>query len=174
MLLEEILSKTNMQLAYKRVTGNKGAAGVDGIAAADFTGQLKAEWEAVKAKLEAGTYLPQAVKRVTIPKPNGGERKLGIAKPLLNCTPSQTGVGICKDNSSFHPQYNQQFQVLKAKIWAGKLVLSIQGTDSGTFGIQADWTDYFPSDDDFSCGTNEYISVGALLALCEMVKNLDK
>jgi RNA-directed DNA polymerase len=82
MLLEEILSKTNMQLAYKRVTGNKGAAGVDGIAAADFAGQLKAEWEAVKAKLEAGTYLPQAVKRVTIPKPNGGERKLGIPKLL--------------------------------------------------------------------------------------------
>jgi RNA-directed DNA polymerase len=79
MLLEEILSKTNMQLAYKRVTGNKGAAGVDGIGAAEFAGQLKAEWGAVKAKLEAGSYLPQAVKRVTIAKPNGGERKLGIA-----------------------------------------------------------------------------------------------
>jgi hypothetical protein len=78
MLLEEILSKTNMHLAYQRVTGNKGAAGVDGIAAADFSGQLKAEWEAVKGRLEAGTYQPQAVKRVTIPKPNGGERKLGI------------------------------------------------------------------------------------------------
>jgi RNA-directed DNA polymerase len=78
MLLEEILSKTNMHLAYKRVTGNKGAAGVDGIEAADFAGQLKAEWEGVKAKLEAGSYRPQAVKRVTIPKPNGGERKLGI------------------------------------------------------------------------------------------------
>lgn len=78
MLLEEILSKTNMQLAYQRVTGNKGAAGVDGIEAADFAGQLKAEWEAVKTKLEAGTYLPQAVKRVTIAKANGGERKLGI------------------------------------------------------------------------------------------------
>jgi RNA-directed DNA polymerase len=78
MLLEEILSKTNMQLAYQKVTGNKGAAGVDGIGAADFAGQLKAEWEAEKTKLEAGTYQPQAVKRVTIPKPNGGERKLGI------------------------------------------------------------------------------------------------
>jgi RNA-directed DNA polymerase len=78
MLLEEILSKTNMQLAYQRITGNKGAAGVDGIAAADFAGQLKAEWETVKTKLEAGTYQPQAVKRVPIPKPNGGERKLGI------------------------------------------------------------------------------------------------
>jgi RNA-directed DNA polymerase len=78
MLLEEILSKTNMHLAYQRVTGNSGAAGVDGIAAAEFAGQLKAEWEAVKAKLESGTYQPQAVKRVAIPKPNGGERKLGI------------------------------------------------------------------------------------------------
>jgi group II intron reverse transcriptase/maturase len=78
MLLEEILSKTNMQSAYQRVTGNKGAAGVDGVEAAEFAGQLKAEWEAVKTKLEAGNYQPQAVKRVTIPKPNGGERKLGI------------------------------------------------------------------------------------------------
>ena len=64
MLLEEILSKTNMHMAYQRVTGNKGAAGVDGIAAAEFAGQLKAEWEAMKAKLEAGSYQPQAVKRV--------------------------------------------------------------------------------------------------------------
>jgi RNA-directed DNA polymerase len=67
-----------MQQAYQRVTGNKGAAGVDGIGAAEFAGQLKAEWESVKTKLEAGSYQPQAVKRVTIPKPNGGERKLGI------------------------------------------------------------------------------------------------
>ncbi|MEO6850914.1 MAG: group II intron reverse transcriptase/maturase [Mucilaginibacter sp.] len=78
MLFEEIISKPNMQLAYKRVTGNKGAAGVDGIGAADFAGQLKAEWGEVKAKLETGQYQPQAVKRVSIPKPNGGERKLGI------------------------------------------------------------------------------------------------
>lgn len=67
----------NMQLAYKGVTGNKGAAGVDDIGAANFAGQLKAEWEGVKTKLETGQYQPQAVKRVRT-KPNGGERKLGI------------------------------------------------------------------------------------------------
>jgi RNA-directed DNA polymerase len=78
MLLEEIISKSNMQRAYQQVTGNKGAAGVDGIGAANFAGQLKAEWGHVKAKLETGQYQPQAVKRVSIPKPNGGERKLGI------------------------------------------------------------------------------------------------
>lgn len=78
MLLERIISKTNMQSAYKQVVGNKGAGGVDGIEAAGFPAQLKAEWETVKTKLETGMYQPQAVKRVTIPKPNGGERKLGI------------------------------------------------------------------------------------------------
>jgi group II intron reverse transcriptase/maturase len=78
MLLEEIISKSNMQAAYKQVTGNKGAAGVDGIGAAGFPDQLKTEWEVVRTKLETGMYQPQAVKRVTIPKPNGGERKLGI------------------------------------------------------------------------------------------------
>jgi len=78
MLLEEIISKSNMQTAYRQVTGNNGAAGVDGVGATGFPGQLKAEWETVKAALETGTYQPQAVKRVIIPKPNGGERKLGI------------------------------------------------------------------------------------------------
>jgi group II intron reverse transcriptase/maturase len=78
MLLEEIISKSNMQSAYKQVTGNKGAAGVDGIGLSGFVSQLKAEWETVRTKLETGRYQPQAVKRVTIPKPNGGERKLGI------------------------------------------------------------------------------------------------
>lgn len=78
MLLGEIISKANMQAAYKQVIGNNGAAGVDGIATSDFAGQLKAEWETVKTKLECGEYQPQAVKRVRIPKPTGGERKLGI------------------------------------------------------------------------------------------------
>jgi len=78
MLFEEVISKSNMRLAYQKVTGNKGAAGVDSIGVADFAGQLKAEWGDVKTKLETDSYQPQAVKRVKIPKPNGGERKLGI------------------------------------------------------------------------------------------------
>jgi group II intron reverse transcriptase/maturase len=78
MLLEEILSRSNMLAAYDRVVGNKGAAGIDGIEAADFQSQLQREWEVVKSQLENGSYRPGAVKRVTIPKPNGGERHLGI------------------------------------------------------------------------------------------------
>jgi group II intron reverse transcriptase/maturase len=78
MLLEEILSRSNMLGAYDRVVDNKGAAGIDGVEARDFQPQLQREWELVKSQLENGSYQPGAVKRVTIPKPNGGERHLGI------------------------------------------------------------------------------------------------
>lgn len=78
MLLEEIISKSNMQTAYARVVSNKGAGGVDGVEAGNFAGQLKAKWETIRMGLETGEYQPKAVRRVKIPKPNGGERKLGI------------------------------------------------------------------------------------------------
>jgi hypothetical protein len=78
MLLEQIISKPNMRAAYARVVSNKGAGGVDGVEAENFAGQLKAEWETIRTGLEAGVYQPKAVRRVKIPKPNGGERKLGI------------------------------------------------------------------------------------------------
>lgn len=78
MLLEEILSKANMEAAYVRVTGNKGSAGVDGIGVEKFRDQLNRDWPTVKTSLETGDYCPNAVKRVTIPKANGGERHLGV------------------------------------------------------------------------------------------------
>lgn len=78
MLLEQIISKGNMHQAYKRVVANKGAAGVDGIGYLDFTLEVRAKWPLIKSQLEKGEYRPQAVKRVQIPKPNGGTRLLGI------------------------------------------------------------------------------------------------
>jgi RNA-directed DNA polymerase len=78
MLLEQIISKSNMRAAYARVVSNKGAGGVDGVEVESFAGQLKAEWATILTSLETGAYQPKAVRRVRIPKPNGGERKLGI------------------------------------------------------------------------------------------------
>jgi RNA-directed DNA polymerase len=124
MLLEEIISKSNMQAAYRRVTGNKGAAGVDGIGAAGFPGQLKAEWETVRAKLETGTYQPQAVKRATIPKPNGGgERKLGIPTymdRLIQQAISQEltkmyDAGFSENSYGFRSEKNAHQALQKAK-----------------------------------------------------------
>jgi len=78
MLLEEIISKSNMHLAYEQVVGNKGAAGVDGVGMLDFASEVRAKWPLIKSQLEKGEYRPQAVKRVKIPKANGGVRLLGI------------------------------------------------------------------------------------------------
>jgi RNA-directed DNA polymerase len=67
-----------MTTAYQRVVENKGAGGVDGIGVAEFKDHLKLHWPTIKAKLLAGEYIPQPVRRVDIPKPQGGVRILGI------------------------------------------------------------------------------------------------
>src|SRR4051812_34697 len=77
-LLSAVLARENMQQAWKRVRANKGAAGVDGLDI-DQTGErLRTEWPAIREQLLSGTYRPMPVRRVMIPKPDGGERELGI------------------------------------------------------------------------------------------------
>jgi len=82
MLLEQILASENLQLAWKRVKQNKGAAGVDGMTIENYLTWAKAHWGSVNQGLERGYYCPLPVKRVEIPKPNGGTRLLGI--PSVN------------------------------------------------------------------------------------------
>jgi len=77
-LMEAVCERGNLWLAYERVIRNKGAAGVDGIGVSEFKAHLQQHWPTIKAKLLAGTYIPQAVRRVDIPKPQGGMRTLGI------------------------------------------------------------------------------------------------
>lgn len=77
-LMEWLVSKDNMTKAYKRVVRNKGAPGVDGITVLGLKGHLLEHWELIKQELLEGRYQPSPVKRVEIPKPNGGVRKLGI------------------------------------------------------------------------------------------------
>lgn len=81
-LFEEILLPTNLQLAWQRVKRNKGSAGCDGIRIEDYPKWAQAHWSNIKRGLHAGNYCPQAVKRIEIPKPNGGIRLLGI--PSVN------------------------------------------------------------------------------------------
>jgi RNA-directed DNA polymerase len=77
-LMEAVVERRNLQLAYQRVVENKGAAGVDDITVAEFKDHLKQHWPSIRAKLLAGAYVPSAVRRVDIPKPDGGLRTLGI------------------------------------------------------------------------------------------------
>ena len=77
-LLDKILSDENIQLAKKRVYANKGAGGVDGVTVNELDEYLAQNWKSIKHQIQARMYKPQPVKRVEIPKPNGGVRKLGI------------------------------------------------------------------------------------------------
>ena len=77
-LMEQVVEQSNMQRAWKRVKGNKGCAGSDGLNIAQTAQLLREKWTDIKGSLLAGRYVPQPVRRVEIPKPKGGTRKLGI------------------------------------------------------------------------------------------------
>ena len=81
-LLERVLSPANLHAAWKQVRSNKGAPGIDGITIEEYPQWAKRHWAATRRALEGGYYIPQPVKRVEIPKPNGGSRALGI--PTVN------------------------------------------------------------------------------------------
>jgi group II intron reverse transcriptase/maturase len=79
---EAVFERENMQTALKRVESNQGAAGIDGMEAQDLRGFLKEHWLEVREALESGKYRPSPVRRVEIPKPDGGVRQLGIPTVL--------------------------------------------------------------------------------------------
>jgi len=77
-LLEKMLERGNMLEALRRVESNKGAPGVDGVTVAELRSYVKTHWAEIRQQLLEGTYKPQPVRRVEIPKPGGGVRGLGI------------------------------------------------------------------------------------------------
>ena len=81
-LMEEVCGRENLKGALKRVRANRGIPGVDGTTVQELPGYLKEHWPAIREKLLEGTYQPQPVKRVEIPKPGGGERQLGVPTVL--------------------------------------------------------------------------------------------
>src|SRR6202023_265541 len=77
-LMEEACEWENYTQALKRVTANKGKPGIDGMTVEELPGYLKEHWLTIREQLLTGSYRPQPVRRVEIPKPDGGMRKLGI------------------------------------------------------------------------------------------------
>ncbi len=74
--------KFNITLALQKVESNNGAAGIDGMTVKSLRPYLKEHWPTIKGQLLQGTYKPQPVRRVEIPKPDGGKRLLGIPTAL--------------------------------------------------------------------------------------------
>ena len=123
-LLHAALTRENLRRAFKRVRANKGAAGADGLDINQTAEHLNTAWPAIREQLLAGTYRPRPVRRVTIPKPDGGERELGIPtvtdrliqqallqvlQPILDPTFSEHSYG-------FRPGRRAQDAVLAAQV----------------------------------------------------------
>ena len=81
-LMEEICERENLKAALRRVTANKGSPGIDGMTVGELPGYLKHHWPTIRNQLLDGTYEPKPVRRVEIPKPDAGVRKLGIPTVL--------------------------------------------------------------------------------------------
>ena len=81
-LLLQVLDRSNLQRALKKVRQNKGAPGIDGMTVDALPDYLRQHWPNIRSALLADTYRPQPVRRVNIPKPDGKKRPLGIPAVL--------------------------------------------------------------------------------------------
>lgn len=120
-LIEKILTKDNVCEALNRVVANKGAAGIDGMKVEDLRDYMNANWESIRQSVIERSYKPSPMRRVEIPKPNGGVRKLGIPT-VVDRTLQQSIVQILtpifeaefQENSyGFRPSRSCEHAVLK-------------------------------------------------------------
>lgn len=122
-LMEEILSKDNMFFALKRVERNRGSHGVDGMKVDELLPFLRQNWQSIKDSILKGEYKPEAVRRVEIPKPDGGVRLLGIPTVLdrlIQQAIAQVLTDIFDPHFSessygFRPKRSAHDAILKAK-----------------------------------------------------------
>jgi RNA-directed DNA polymerase len=103
-LLAQVLDRANLQRALKQVRQNKGAPGIDGMSVDALPEHLRHHWLEIRAQLEAGSYRPQPVRRVEIPKAGGKTRPLGIPTVLDRFIQQAIAQVVCAQwEPHFHP-----------------------------------------------------------------------
>ena len=121
--MEEVCERENLRRALKRVQSNKGAPGVDGMTVGEMPGFLREHWSEIRKRLLEGTYKPKPVKRVEIPKPGGGKRKLGIPtvldrfiqQAILQALQEQWDATFSENSYGFRPGRSAHQAVAKAQ-----------------------------------------------------------
>lgn len=126
-VMEEVIHSENAKRALKKVLQNKGAPGVDGMTVDKLPGYLKTHWSTIRQQLLSGTYAPNAVKRVDIPKPGGGMRQLGIPTALdrfiqqamLQVLQARWDGSFSKSSFGFRPQRSAHQAIQQAQQYVG-------------------------------------------------------
>ena len=141
-LLEAILYKANLNRAYKRVKANKGKPGVDGMTVEEALPYLRKHQKELTGRIRKGKYTPSPVRRVEIPKPEGGVRKLGIPTVIdrtIQQAIAQQLIPIyeplfIETSYGYRPNKSAKDAVLKVKEYAGK---------GYTYAVSIDLSKYF-------------------------------
>ena len=137
-LMERVVERSNLRLAYQRVVENKGAAGIDEMPVSELKDWLTVHWPSVKKALLDGRYVPQPVRRVDLPKPNGGVRTLGVPtvvdrliqqalhqvlQPLFEPTFSEGSYGFRPGRGAHQAVRRAQAYIREGKRWVVDLDL---------------------------------------------------
>ena len=109
-LLNRILSSENLRSAFARVVSNKGAAGSDGMQVEALKAHLQTNWKKIEAQINRGKYKPMPVKRVEIPKPPGGVRKLGIPTVTYRFLQQAIAQELSKEYEPSFSQFSYGFR----------------------------------------------------------------
>lgn len=124
-LMEEVCERKNFEIAWRHVRKNKGSPGVDSMTIDETRDYLKEHWSTIREQLLEGTYRPQPVKRVDIPKPDGGVRKLGvpcvvdrlIRQGLLQVLQKQWDPTFSEHSYGFRPGHSAHQAVVHAQCY---------------------------------------------------------
>jgi RNA-directed DNA polymerase len=127
-LMEEVCERENLVRAWQRVRGNKGAPGIDGMTIEDAKSYLREHWPDIRSQLLSGTYRPQPVRRVEIPKPDGGVRKLGVPRvvdrliqqALLQVLQKRWDPTFSEHSYGFRPQRSAHQAVAQAQAYVAE------------------------------------------------------
>jgi len=128
-MLEEILDIRNVQKAFKQVTANKGAGGIDGMQTDELRDYLNANWQTLRKEILEGNYKPQPVRKVEIPKPQGGTRMLGIPtvpdrllqQAIAQWLSPKNEEGFSNHSYGFRPGRNAYQAVLQAQTYLNEV-----------------------------------------------------